>query len=49
MEKENKNLKIAIIGSRGIPNKYGGFESFTENLSASLVKKGYNVFVSCEN
>lgn len=49
MEKENKDLKIAIIGSRGIPNDYGGFECFTEYLSVALVKKSYKVLVSCEN
>ena len=43
------NKKIAIIGGRGIPNKYGGFEKFTEYLSKALVKKGYSVWVSCEN
>lgn len=46
-DKKHKN-SIAIIGSRGIPNNYGGFEEFTEILSQNLVKKGYNVHVSCE-
>jgi glycosyltransferase involved in cell wall biosynthesis len=41
-------LKIAIIGSRGIPSKYGGFETFTEELSTRLVNMGHEVFVSCE-
>ena len=40
--------KIAIIGSRGIPNNYGGFEKFTEILSTLLVSKGHEVIVSCE-
>ncbi len=40
--------KIAIIGSRGIPAKYGGFETFTEEISKRLVLKGYDVYVSCE-
>ena len=39
---------IAIIGSRGIPNNYGGFEKFAEILSTELVKKDYKVYVSCE-
>ena len=46
---EQKNTSIAIIGSRGIPNNYGGFEGFTEVLSQNLTKKGYNVYVSCEH
>lgn len=42
------SLKIAIIGSRGIPAKYGGFETFTEEISKRLVSKGYEIYVSCE-
>jgi hypothetical protein len=38
-------MKIAIIGTRGIPNNYGGFEQFAEYLSVGLVQKGYEVFV----
>lgn len=34
-------MKIAIIGSRGIPANYGGFETFAEELSLSLKNK-YN-------
>ncbi len=39
---------IAIIGSRGIPAKYGGFETFAEYLSTKLHEKGFSVIVSCE-
>jgi glycosyltransferase involved in cell wall biosynthesis len=46
--KKNK-ASIAIIGSRGIPNNYGGFEEFTEILSEQLVERGYNIHVSCEH
>jgi hypothetical protein len=38
-------MKIAIIGTRGIPNNYGGFEQFAEYLSVGLVNKGHEVFV----
>jgi len=31
--------KVAIIGSRGIPAKYGGFETFTEELVVGLKKR----------
>lgn len=31
--------KIAIMGFRGIPAKYGGFETFAEELSTGLVLK----------
>lgn len=42
-------MKIAILGSRGIPNRYGGFEKFTEDLSVALANKGFQVYVSCEH
>ena len=38
-------MKIAILGTRGIPNHYGGFEQFAENLSLGLVHKGHQVTV----
>ena len=38
-------MKIAIIGTRGIPNNYGGFEQFAEYLSLGLVDKEHEVFV----
>ena len=38
-------MKIAIVGTRGIPNNYGGFEQFAEYLSVGLVDKGHEVFV----
>ena len=38
-------MKIAILGTRGIPNNYGGFEQCAEYLSLDLVKKGHQVTV----
>ena len=38
-------MRIGIIGTRGIPNFYGGFEQFAQYLSEGLVKAGYEVFV----
>jgi len=40
-------LKIAIAGTRGIPARYGGFETFAEELSKRLVERGYEVAVYC--
>jgi len=36
-------MKIAILGTRGIPNYYGGFEQFAEFFSVFLVKQGHEV------
>ena len=38
-------MRIAILGTRGIPNNYGGFEQFAEYLALGLVKKGHDVTV----
>ena len=33
--KWSHSMKIAILGTRGIPNQYGGFEEFAEKVSLS--------------
>ncbi|MDI9319395.1 MAG: DUF1972 domain-containing protein [Phycisphaerales bacterium] len=38
-------MKIAILGTRGIPNHYGGFEKYAELFAAFLANKGWNVTV----
>jgi len=38
-------MKIAIIGTRGIPNYYGGFEQLAQYLSTRLSDKGHEVYV----
>jgi glycosyltransferase involved in cell wall biosynthesis len=40
-------LKIAIIGSRGYPYVYSGYETFVRELSERLVKQGVEVTVYC--
>lgn len=42
------DFRIAIVGSRGIPAKYGGFETAVEAVAPRLVETGWNIFVSCE-
>lgn len=38
-------MKIGILGCRGIPNHYGGFEQFATVLSTGLVRLGEEVWV----
>lgn len=38
-------MKISVIGTRGIPNQYGGFEQFIMNFSDYLVSQGHDVTV----
>lgn len=44
-----QSKSIAVIGSRGIPAEFGGFETFAEQLSIRLVDKGFSVTVFCED
>ena len=45
----NKKLKIAIIGSRGYPYVYSGYETLVKELSERLTKKGHHVRVYCHS
>jgi glycosyltransferase involved in cell wall biosynthesis len=38
-------MRIVILGTRGIPASYGGFETFAEHLSTRLVARGHEVTV----
>lgn len=38
-------MNIGILGTRGIPNHYGGFEQFAQYIAQGLVVKGHTVFV----
>ena len=38
-------MKLAILGTRGIPNYHGGFEQFAEYFSVYMVNKGHEVYV----
>jgi glycosyltransferase involved in cell wall biosynthesis len=40
-------MRIAILGTRGIPARYGGFETFAEELSTRLAARGHQVSVYC--
>jgi glycosyltransferase involved in cell wall biosynthesis len=40
-------VRIALLGTRGIPAHYGGFETFAEELSVRLVARGHEVIVYC--
>jgi glycosyltransferase involved in cell wall biosynthesis len=42
-----EQARIAILGTRGIPARYGGFETFAEELSTRLAARGHAVTVYC--
>lgn len=43
----DRPYRFAIAGTRGIPARYGGFETFAEELSTRLAARGHQVFVYC--
>ncbi|MBI1849743.1 MAG: glycosyltransferase [Planctomycetes bacterium] len=40
-------MRIAILGTRGIPARYSGFETLAEELGARLAARGHDVTVYC--
>ncbi len=42
-------MRIALLGTRGIPARYGGFETFAEELSTHLTARGHRVTVYCRD
>jgi len=38
-----------MIGTRGVPARYGGFESAVEEIGTRLVERGHDVTVYCRN
>lgn len=41
----NRKLKIAILGTRGIPNNFGGFEQCAEKVGTYAARMGHEVTV----
>jgi len=42
-------MRIALIGTRGVPANYGGFETCVEEIGSRLAAKGHFVTVYCRN
>lgn len=40
-------MKIALVGTRGVPARYGGFETCVEQVGVRLVRAGHDVVVYC--
>lgn len=48
MKSNHKHIKIAIIGSRGYPIVYSGYETFVKEVSERLVAQNIDVRVYCQ-
>jgi glycosyltransferase involved in cell wall biosynthesis len=42
-------MRIAILGTRGVPARYGGFETAAEEIGVRLAEWGHEVVVYCRN
>ncbi len=42
-------MRIGLLGTRGVPARYGGFETAAEEIGARLVEHGHEVVVYCRN
>jgi glycosyltransferase involved in cell wall biosynthesis len=42
-----RNLHIAMVGTRGVPARYGGFETAVEEIGSRLAARGHRVRVYC--
>jgi glycosyltransferase involved in cell wall biosynthesis len=42
-------MKIAILGLRGLPSTYSGYETFVGELAPRLVKRGHGVRIYCRS
>ena len=45
---QSLRFHLRILGTRGIPARHGGFETFAEQLAVFLVEKGWSVTVYCQ-
>lgn len=41
-------MRIAIFGARGVPSKWGGFDTFVTELAPRLVEMGHEVTIFCQ-
>ena len=42
-------MRIALVGTRGVPARYGGFETAAEEIGRRMVERGLEVVVYCRN
>jgi glycosyltransferase involved in cell wall biosynthesis len=47
MSRDPSRLRIAMLGTRGVPASYSGFETCAEELGARLAARGHDVTVYC--
>ncbi|MDX1630614.1 MAG: glycosyltransferase [Thermoanaerobaculia bacterium] len=46
---EDRDLRVALLGGRGVPGRYGGYETLMDELAGRLVARGVEVTVYCRS
>lgn len=49
LQAQKSKIKVALLGSRGIPARYGAFERFVQDLASYLPKDLFEIYVACES
>jgi glycosyltransferase involved in cell wall biosynthesis len=49
MTSSEQPLSIAMIGTRGVPARYSGFETAVEEIGTRLAERGHTIVVYCRN
>ena len=44
-----RSLRMGMVGTRGVPARYGGFETAIEEVGSRLVERGHEVTVYCRD
>src|SRR6478735_617730 len=47
MSRTARSLSVAMVGTRGVPARYGGFETCVEEVGSRLAARGHDVVVYC--
>lgn len=47
MDGPSPTLRVALVGTRGVPAHYGGFETCVEEVGTRLAARGHDVTVYC--
>src|ERR1700761_3815229 len=41
-------MHVSILGTRGVPSRHGGFETFAQDFALFLLSRGHQVTVYCQ-
>ena len=48
-ERSSRALRVALLGGRGVPGRYGGYETLMDELAGRLVARGVDLTIYCRS